>query len=415
MDRELIRGSAVLMSGGLIANLGNYFFNLLIGRFLGPADYGVVASVIALLYIVSVPSAALNLIGAKFSSRFKAEGEFDRLAYFFVILNKALFLFCFGVLLFFVFLSGSLSGFLKIDSPVPVIFLGALLGVSLLVALNNSILQGLLRFNFLALSSVISVVVKLTLGVGLVWLGFSIGGALTGFLAAFLVPYFLSFWPLRFLLKEKREAVKIEWREVAKFAAPAFFSTLGLTLLYTGDVVLVRHFFPAGEAGLYAALSLIARIILFVTAPIGMVMFPLISERRTKNERYSGLFLTALLLVFLITAAATVFYFLFPEFVVKLFFGSQYLAAAPYLGRFAVFLSLYSLCNLFASFYLSIHKIRIASLPLLFGPLLVVLLWFYHGSFLQVLNVATGMTLALLICFVVYSTSIIKFDKIIGT
>lgn len=411
----LIRGSAVLMCGSLVANVGNYIFNLLVGRFLGPADYGVMASVIALLYIVSVPSAALNLVVAKFVSRFKAQGEFDRLSSFLIGLNKAFLFICFLVFLFFALVSGPLSNFLKIESSVPIIFLGAMLGGSLLSAVNNSTLQGLLRFGFLAFSGILAVVVKSLLGVGLVLAGFSVGGALSGFLGGFLAPYLVSFWPLRFLLREKREAVSIQWGEVLRYAAPVFVSTLGLTLLYTGDVVLVKHFFPPSEAGLYSALSLIARVILFVTTPVGMTMFPLISERHAKNERYSNLFLVSLLLVFLVATSITVFYAVFPELTVRLFFGDQYLAAAGYLGRFAVFLSLYSLCNIFVSFYLSVHATRVASLPLLFGALQMVLIWFYHNSFIQVLNVATGVVLALLICFVINLTSVLKLDKIVGT
>ncbi len=398
----LIRGSTVLMAGGLLANVGNYLFNLLAGRFLGPTDYGVMASIIAFLYIVSVPSTALTYVVAKFSSRFKTQNEWDRLAYFFIRLNKGLLFFCFLVFLFFVALSGPLSLFLKVNSPVPAVFLGALLGMSLLGALNNATLQGLLNFNFLAFSGILSVAVKLVLGIGLVFLGFAVNGALAGFLAGALASYLISFWPLKFVLKEKREAVEIEWGRVLKYAAPVFASTLGLTLLYTGDVVLVKHFFPPSEAGLYSALSLIARVILFVTGPVGLVMFPLISEKHAKNESYSGLFFTALSLVSLMALAAIIFYSVFPEFVVKLFFGGQYLAAAGYLGRFALFLALYSLCNLFASFYLSIQATRVAFLPLLAGLLQTGLIWLYHGSFLEILNVATGATLALLICFVVY-------------
>ena len=398
----LIRGSAVLMVGGLVANIGNYFFNLLAGRFLGPADYGVMAAVIALLYIVSVPSVTLGYVVAKFSSRFKAQNELDQLSFFFVGLSKVILGLGFLILLIFVLFSNPLSRFLKIESSVPVIFLGALLGVSLLGSLNTATLQGLLNFNFLALNGILAVAVKLVSGIGLILIGFAVNGALGGFLVGAFVSYLVSFWSLKFLWKEERETVKIDWMEVLKYAAPVFASTLGLTLLYTGDVVLVKHFFSADQAGLYSALSLIARVILFVTGPVGLAMFPLISERRAKNEAYLGLFLTALLLVSLITVTAVVFYSLFPEFTIKLFFGSQYLAAARYLGRFALFLSLYSLCNLFASFYLSIQATRVAFLPLLAGLLQTGLLWFYHGSFFQVLNISTGANLVLLICFVVY-------------
>jgi len=407
----LLRGSAVLMAANFLANLGNYVFNLLVGRRLGPVDYGIMSVVIALLYIVSVPSTALNLIVTKFTSRFKAQGEFDRLAYFFSQLNKLLLFSCSLVLLFFTLASRPLAHFLKIDSGLPVIFLGGLLGASLLSALGNSTLQGLLKFNFLAVSGIVAVAVKLAVGVGLVWLGFSVSGALTGFLAGFLTPYLIAFWPLKFLFREKKEASRVNWREVSRFAAPALFSTLGLTLLYNSDVILVKHFFSAEEAGWYAALSLIARIILFVTAPIGMVMFPLVAEKHTRNERYTGLLGTSLLLTVFIAAAATIGYALFPELVVKIFFGREYLAAAPYLGRFAVFLSLFSLCNLWGSFYLAVQKVRIATLPFFFGVLQLGLLWFHHGSLAEVLRVATLTTLALLLGFVVYWTGVEMMNR----
>lgn len=407
-NSPLVRGSAVLTTGNFVANLGNYVFNLFAGRLLGPAEYGVMASIIALLYIVSVPSVTITYVVAKYSSLFKARGEIDQLSNFFISLSKVILGLSVLIFLAFALIRVPLTVFLKIESFVPAIILGALLGTSLLVALNNAAIQGLLKFSFLAFNGILAVVVKLVLGLGLVWAGFSANGALLGFLAAFLIPYFVSFWPLKFLFLVKTETVSIDWQGVLRYTGPVFLSMLGLTLLYTVDVVLVKHFFPPDQAGLYSALSLIARVILFVTTPIGMVMFPLISEKHAKNDRYLHLFVTSLLLVFVAVVSITAFYSLFPVFTVRLFFGSQYLSAAGYLSRFGIFLSLYSLCNIFASFYLSIHKVRIASLPLLFGVLQAGLIWCWHDSFLQVLNVATTVVFALLLSFILYLTFFVR-------
>lgn len=420
IDKKLIQGSAVLSIGNFVANLGNYVFNLFAGRLLGPADYGVMASIIALLYIVSVPSVTITYVVAKYSSSFKARAGISQLANFFTGLNKTLLCFSLFIFLVFALIRVPLSSFLKIESSTPVIILGALLGTSLLAALNNATIQGLLKFAFLAFNGIVAVVVKLALGLGLIWAGLSVNGALLGFLAAFLVPYFVSFWPLKFLLTSKQEAAKVDWEGVLGYTAPVFVSTLGLTLLYTGDVVLVKHFFSADQAGLYSALSLIARVILFMTTPITMVMFPLISEKYAKNDRYWGLFFASLVLVSLAVAAMTAFYFIFSRFTVRLFFGEQYLAAAPYLGRFGIFLSLYSLCNLFASFYLAVHKTKVASLPFLFGLAQIGLIWRYHSSFLHVLNVTTGAVGMLLLVFLIYLIYWLKFgrpalDKVVKT
>ena len=53
------------------------------------------------------------------------------------------------------------------------------------------------------------------------------------------------------------------------------------------DVILVKHYFSADEAGHYAALSQLGKIIIFGTGAIASVMFPLVVERFEKHEMYS--------------------------------------------------------------------------------------------------------------------------------
>src|SRR5690606_15762570 len=75
-------------------------------------------------------------------------------------------------------------------------------------------------------------------------------------------------------------------KEILKFALPTFITILGLTSLFTSDVILVRHFFLGEESGFYSALSVLGKVIHFATIPLIYVLFPMISERQATGESY---------------------------------------------------------------------------------------------------------------------------------
>src|SRR5205085_2537303 len=128
-----------------------------------------------------------------------------------------------------------------------------------------------------------------------------------------------------------RERIKIPLREIMKYALPTSFTVLALSAFTSTDVLLVKHFFNAHDAGFYAGLSVVGKAIFYFTAPIPVVMFPLLIKRHTQGENYKNLFYLALLLVFLPSLAITGFYFLFPKLTLTIFLGGRdYLSIAPY-------------------------------------------------------------------------------------
>lgn len=409
-------GSFLLLAGSLLSNFTNYLFNLFMGRYLGPERYGILAALVSVLAIVSVPSAAITTTVAKFSSEYKTKKEWGKLALLFRRLGLSLF--AIGSLVFLCFFLGRapVGGFLKIVNQSAIVILGAVFLIAFPSTLSTGALVGLQKFTFISLNSIFAGSVKLFFGVFLVVLGMGVEGAMLAIFFSMLFPYLLTFWPLGFLLRRQEEA-PINWQPLWRYALPVLATTLGLTLLTTTDIVLVKRFFPPYEAGIYSALSLIGRVIFFAVGPIATVMFSLVSERHTGERRYSGLFLASLLLTATAAAAITVFYTLFPNFSVRFFFGEKYLAAAPYLWLFAVFISLYSLCSLLTNFFLSIKAMWIALLPFPASLLQMVLIYLFHQSFLDVLKVSTAVTALLLFLllisyFRVGQSSVVNFRQV---
>ena len=418
LKNQLIAGSFVLFVGSMFANFGSYLYHLLMGRMLGPVNYGVLTALISLLYIISIPALTLATTIVKFASVAKAKKNYAKVYFLFYDFSRKLLVVSVIIFILFAFGSQVIAEFLQIPSRALIILTSSLFLISLLPTVNNGILQAFLNFPFLAANSIFGVILKLALAVGLVKLGFSVGGAMMAILISSLIIYLVSFFPLRFLwqykqslllrnkqsllLRNKGKVAKIDWSKITSYAAPVFLAVLGLTSLYTTDIILVKHFFPAFQAGLYAALAVMGKIIFFASNAVPMVMFPLVSERYENGGRYRPFLSQSLILVSGLSAGITGFYFLFPKFMINILYGPSFLATSPYLGLFGIFISLYTLSSVLTSFFLSIRKTRVAFFVLSAAITQIALIWLFHASILQVIQISILVTTLLLFSLLLY-------------
>lgn len=399
-SNPLAFGSFLMMVSSVLGNFLNYVFNVFIVRLLGPNNYGVFASLISLQTVFSVPSAALTTATAKFTAQFKGEGSGQKIGTLFVTILKILCLVGFLISALSLIFASQIASFLNIQETLPIVLIGLSFLIILPQTATTGVLQGLQSFSFISLNGIFSTVVKLVAGLGLVSLGLSVNGALLGLIIAFLLPFFSSLYVLRAYFVTSPPSL-IDWRSFLKYTPMAALATYGLTSLITTDIILVKHFFSSTEAGIYSSLSLVGRVILFFSSPIPSVMFPIIAERHASQRRYHHYLLFSILLVGLASLSITIFYFLFPEFSINFFFGQEFLRAAPYLGSFGIFITLYSICNVLTSFFLSIHKTNVGFFLLFSALLQWVLISIFHDNFTQVITssivVLTLLTVSLLL------------------
>jgi len=382
-----------MLGSSLLVNFLNYIFNVFVVRLLGPINYGVFAALISLLTILSVPSSALTTAATKFTASYKGEGDLGKIKTLFLILFRCLLVA--GVITFVIItvFSSQIAKFLNINDLTPVIIIGLAFLIIFPQTAATGVLQGMQSFTFLSLNSIFSAVVKLIAGLGLVYLGFSVNGALMGFILALLLPFLASVFILKNYFSDGQS--HINWKSFLKYAPVAGLSLLGLTFLITNDIILVKHYFNTFDAGIYSSLSLVGRVILFVSSPISVVMFPLIAERYSSKKSYYRYLFYSISLVTLASLSVTIFYFLFPEFSVNFFFGKKFLEAVPYLGFFGIFITLYSVCNILVSFFLSVHKTKVAIFLIAAALLQWLLISLFHSNFWEVIG-ASVTTLALL-------------------
>ncbi len=383
---QMIRGSAVLWVGMMAANVSNYLFHLLMGRFLGPVNYGILASIFSVFYYLMVPTTTILTTVMKYTAEYDVAGEPAKIHGLFTRLTKQLMLIS---LLLFVLLAAAsplISRFLNIDSFWPMLVLSTMMLVTYLIPINRGIIQGVRKFGTLSLNLVLETALKLVVGIALVLWGYSVNGAVFGVVFAMFVAYAFSFLPLRKILRVKMPetfAVGNIW----KYSVPVFITLFCLNSYYSIDIILVKHFLDPVEAGHYSSLSILGKIVVFACLAIVGVMFPLVAGRHKTDKKHSHLLGYTLGLITLVSGAIVIAYAAAPDLIIRLLFGAKYLAVAPYLGVFGAAMLLLALSSALSNYYLAIERTGFIVILIVIAILQAVLIWFFHGSLSQIVNI----------------------------
>lgn len=398
---EFFRASFWVFLASGVLSTGNYFYHLLMGRMLGPELYGILESIISLLYIVSIPFIPLTLIIVKFISSYKGKHDNEAISSFYNYIKNKIFLYGIIATLGILIASPLIMSFLHLNNLYFPIFLALGFFIGLLSVLVKGTLQGIFNFFALFVANTTETVSKLAVAVLLAYLGFKALGAFFAIALALLVGLAVSFL---FIKKERFSNTKEfkDGREIFKYSIPVFLTMLGLTSLFTTDVILVRNLFSGVESGYYAALSVLGKIIFFATFPVTMVLFPLISEKHAANKEYKSLLLAGIILTLVISGGIVLLYYFLPKIMVVLLFGEKYISIVSLLATFGIFITIYSFCSLLANFYLSIHKTRVYVLALGASILQIILISLFHKTLSEVINMSILSSAVLLISLIIY-------------
>ncbi|HSA83330.1 MAG TPA: oligosaccharide flippase family protein [Patescibacteria group bacterium] len=411
VKHPLIYGSSIVVIGNLAANFFNFLFNIFMNKHVSVADYGVLLSVMSIIAYPALIGSAVVPVVVRFAGIYFAQNNFSMLRGLYVKIKKLLLLIAIIFFVSFLFAMPSINSFFHINNTNILIMTNIIIFFSLIGVVNMAFLQAKLAFAYQVFVNFLNAIIKLSLGMVLVFAGFSVSGATMAMIVAGVLAYCVSFLPLRFIFDRKITVPAISSKELFFYGLPASLTLVGLTSLISTDILLVKHFFSPHDAGLYAGLSLLGRIIFFVSAPIGTVMFPLITQKHSKGENYTNTFKLALLLIGLSSLLLTIFYALFPKFAISLLLKDEYFVIAPYLALFALFIACYCVLSIICTFYLSIKKTKIF-IPILVGAVLqIVFIVFFHESFIQIIWISLLITFLLVLGLLLYYPYATKSKK----
>ena len=398
---EFAKQSLVMFLASMGGCLCSYLYQVYVGRALGPEGYGVFGSLFAIFYLISIFSGTVQAGAASFISRFNANNDLDSIGTFFYCLMKKSVLL--GIVGFAVFCLASpiIANFLNIDSTAELLVLGTVIIFAFATPAATGVLQGLQMFYWLALANFLGLAGKLLFGIALVSLGYGVAGAIGALALCTLITFLLSIYPVSSYLTRRQNCDVCSLNGLYSYSLPAILIMICLAAPSNLDVILVKHFFPSYEAGLYTAASVMGKIIMFLPSAITMVMFPKAAEMNYLGKSTFSLLNRCLIYTGLLSGSAAAAFALYPRLVVMIF-GSGYLDASLITVIYVALMFLFSLIIVIAQYCLATNDLTYTYLLVFFTLFELGLITVVHESVLQVVEGLLLINLILLILSYVF-------------
>ncbi|MBV8149729.1 MAG: oligosaccharide flippase family protein [Candidatus Eremiobacteraeota bacterium] len=383
----MARQAALVFVSSLFLNIGGFVFHAIASRSLGVATYGQLYALISACTIVMLPIGLASPVIARFAAEFAVLHDRSHVRAMTVDVGRF-----FGVVgIAGIVIASALARPIGTFLHLPVWTIPAIAGISAFALLNagfRAVAQGTQDFGTFAGSVCAEGAGKVLALVALLSLGFGLAGGVAGFacgaLAGFAVIAALF---VRRYAGVAARSIRYDWKRIALSGIAAAAVTVTVTLVGNVDVLVVKHFFSAAQAGLYSAAALGGKIMFYFVGFIPTVLLPQVTERHVRGERtrHALLLATALFAVIAVCGIAGVK--LFGLTLLHVLVGHAFDAAQGLLVGYTIAMLLLALIGLLAAYGIATHRLAFAA-PLLAGTVATLLSVFtFHASLAQVVDV----------------------------
>ena len=383
-----------MLSASGLATAINFAYNIAVARFLGPTAFGHATAVYTLLILISAVTLSFQIVSAKVvAQQSSLEGKSAVYRGF----HKSAWACGIAVALLLLVFQRAIADYLNLPGPILVVLLA--IGVAFYVPLGSrrGYIQGAYGFHRLATNLVLEGLVRLGGSLVLITLGFGVQGVIAANAAAIAVAYLAAAPKLAAAVPHELH-IPDAFREALQ--AIVFFA--GQALINNCDIVLVKHFFPSTEAGLYAAVALVGRVIFAFSSAVVNTMFPLVAGTRDEERKGHRVLLTSLLLVLGIGSSLALGLRLAPAGMWTAFFGPQFAILGKYglpylLALYAATTVVYSLSVVVIAYEMSYKIANTSWVQLAFSGVVVAGICRVHSSLQQVIWIQLVLMVVLLI------------------
>jgi O-antigen/teichoic acid export membrane protein len=390
---KILTGSLILLIGSVFVSLANFGYNIGVARLLGPSDFSHAAAAVTILMLISAITLAFQLVCTKLVA--KADSAEEKAAVF-QRLRKRAWVIGLGLGAFMLLTNSLLTAYLRLSSPWIIILLAVGLTIYVPLGVKRGGLQGTCRFRGLSWNMAAEAIVKFVGAIVLVKMGFGVLGAVAAISVSVIVAYCLPD-----AAKELRGPRALPDHEApVGEARQAIVFFVGQVVISNIDILMVKHFFPPSEAGLYAAIALVGRLLYFGAWSIVSAMFPVSAESKTDKPTTSLLafpllMVTAMSVVFVLILAS------FPTLVFQSLFGSHFRSAVGGLNLLltmnAAATGVYALAVVLITYEMSRRIANTGWLQLVVSGLIVLGISAFHSTLLEVIVVQQVLRIVLLI------------------
>jgi len=391
---KLLGGSLTLLAGSGLVGITNFLYNVATARMLGPAGFAHATTVYTLLMLMSAITLTFQVVCAKYVAKSEAPAEKSAV---FTSLHRKAWLAGIGLALVLALFSSALNAYLNLPGTSLILLLGIGAAFYIPLGVRRGYIQGTHAFQRLAVNFTLEAAVRLGGAVVLIRGGMGVTGAVLASVAAVIVSYFAARLGPGFVKGESARA-RIPFLEGLQ--AIVFFA--GQVVINNFDILLVKHFFPSDQAGVYAAVSLVGRLVNMCAWSVVNTMFPVSAAIRSSDRDVRRVLLTSLFMVFGILSVLIGGLSTIPSFLWKIIFGAHlgqgnFGGLTMLLVLYAVATGIYSLSSVIITYEMSRKIANTSWVQLAFSGGIILGICIFHEALRQVILVQLVLVLVMLV------------------
>lgn len=398
LQARIVSGSVVLLTGSGLTMAINMVYNIAVARFLGARGFGHANVVYTILTLLSAITLSFQIVAAKVVAQQPSEEGKTAVYRFF---HRASWTCGIVVALALAAFQHPIADYLNLPSSslVAIIAVGA--GFYIPLGVRRGHIQGTCGFRALAANMVLEQAFRLGGSLLMIFVGTGVTGVIIANSAAEAVAYFA----IRIKLHGNARNPLLRSYIVRETGQATIFFA-GQMLISNCGIVLVNHFFDAREAGLYAAVALVGRVIFSFSQAVVNSTFPLVANSPDEERRDLRVIATSLMLVLGVGVAVSVGLMIAPAALWTHLFGADFAIAGRYnmpylLAIYALGTVIYSLGAVIITFEMSYKIANTSWVQFAFSAVLIAAICRFHSSLREVILVQLALMVVLFLLIAV--------------
>ncbi|HSX39521.1 MAG TPA: glycosyltransferase, partial [Candidatus Saccharimonadales bacterium] len=387
--RSGLAGGSVLVFAGIASNFLSYIYNAYLSRRLNIEDFGVISLFGSFVFLSSIPLSALTSSITHKAAYFF--GKQKRPIYgFWREIRSKVFVISSVITVMWLLATPLLKIYFNNDSILPFLIFTPVLLINSLIAVDIGYLSGNLKFYILAALLIIENLIKLGVTIVLVEVGLK-DYIYVAIPVSLLVSFTIGYLFASQIRDTSEAAIEEEQSEKFpyKFFASSFLSRFSIVAYISFDIILASHFLSQNEAGKYALISLVGKMIFFVGTLFAQFIIPIISRDQGAENTNSKSFIK----LFLLSAASSIAVYIVVGplgwFTTPLLFGSKIASVAYLLPVYGLGMVCFSMATSIISYHQARDKYTFSAMSFVLAIIQVIVFALYHNNLQSVIYVMT--------------------------
>jgi O-antigen/teichoic acid export membrane protein len=394
LQARIVSGSVILLSGSGLTMAINLAYNIAVARFLGARGFGHATVVYTILTLLSALTLSFQIVATKVVAQ---QPSLEGKAAVYRFFHRASWACGIIVALALVAFQTPIADYLNLPSSslVALISIGA--GFYIPLGVRRGYIQGTCGFRELAMNMILEQGFRFGGSLAMILAGTGVAGVIAANSAAEAVAYFA----IRIKLHGHARSPLLRSYVIRETSQSTVFFA-GQMLISNCGIVLVNHFFDARDAGIYAAVAMVGRVIFSFSQAVVNSTFPLVAGTGDEERRDLRVIATSLMLVLGVGTAISLGLCIAPASLWTHLFGADFAIAGRYnipylLAIYALATVIYSLGAVIITFEMSYKIANTSWVQFAFSGIVIAAICRFHSSLREVVLVQLVLMIVLFI------------------